>query len=104
MALHTTVIGLTTAPTLIFGAGTTWANSAGATLYDTVTLNVFNDSAIRVRILGSSSTAAVATGFPLLSSASINGQLMRGDEVWGATTASTAQVAVAAWRQIGGSS
>lgn len=103
MALYTTVIALTTTPVLVFGPTSTWANSLGGHIQDPVTFNAFNGSAIPIRIQGSSSTAATGTGFILASSATMNAQMLRGDEIWMATTASTASVNVAAWRQVGGS-
>lgn len=100
MALHTTLIGLSTTPVEIFSPNTTWANSAGASLYDTTPLILYNDGSIAIRISGSSSTAA--TGLPVAAGAYYTAQMMKGDRIFGFTTASTANVIAQAGRQLGG--
>lgn len=102
MTIRTTAFDISTAPTLVFGPATTWANTAGASNYEPQSASFFNDSAIRVRFIGTNSTAAIATGFPLLSSATLNADMMKGDELWVATTASTATLLGIAGRQVGG--
>lgn len=101
MAVFTTSIGLSTTPSILIGVATTWADIAGAHIQDTVPFVAFNETtAIPVRISGSSSTAA--TGMPLFNGSYYVADLMRTDELWGFTTASTATITVQAGRQLGG--
>lgn len=95
--LATTAIAVSTVAVEIISTGTTWANLRGASLYDTVPFQMYNGSAIQVRIGGSAITSA--TGFPIASSGGFSANLMASDPVFCVTSNSTGTVTVLAGRQ-----
>lgn len=106
MAIHTTVIGLSSAaPVALISEDTTWANLKGAHNQDPVPFSVHNPSTSQpIRWGGPGlTTVSVATAFPLLPAQTQSFSLLRSDPVFAMTTVGEVSVNVVAGRQESGS-
>lgn len=106
MAIFTTSLSMTSVPAEIISTGTTWASLRGASITNPIPVSIFNDAAGRVYLGGTGLTTATSVqGFPLLSSGTFTGHLLKPDAIFGVTSAGvTATLRVMAGMQTGGAS
>lgn len=98
----TTVIQLSTAPTALISTATTWANTFGASNFDTVPFALHNPSTAQRILWGGAAVSTDGSGFPLGPGLTQSFDLLKSDAIFGMTTASTVTVNVVSGRQVGG--